>query len=57
VIIFFERPSEAYQERKNANAKQNHSDRSLVIDGNLHYRANQNRWEAKIQVRSLEGKR
>src|SRR5205814_2408346 len=31
MIIFLECPSEAYQERKNANAEHNQSDRSLVI--------------------------
>jgi hypothetical protein len=31
MIIFFEMPGEAYQERKNANAEQNQPDRSLVI--------------------------
>src|SRR5262249_37542434 len=36
MIIFFERPSKAYQEGKNANAKQNQPDRSLVIGGDFH---------------------
>jgi len=34
-------PSEAYQERKNANAEQNQPDRSLVIGGDLHCSSNQ----------------
>jgi len=36
MIILFEMPSEAYQERKNANAEHNESDRSLVIGRNFH---------------------
>jgi hypothetical protein len=41
MIIFFEMPSEAYQERKNANAEQNQPDRSLVIVGDFHWQRNQ----------------
>jgi hypothetical protein len=37
MIILFEMPSEAYQERKNANAEQNQPDRSLVIVGDFHW--------------------
>src|SRR5947207_11012309 len=36
MIIFLECPSEAYQERKNANAQHDQSDRSLVIGRNFH---------------------
>jgi gamma-glutamyltranspeptidase / glutathione hydrolase len=42
MIIFFECPSEAYQERKNANAKQNQPDRSLVISGDFHWQRQSN---------------
>jgi hypothetical protein len=41
MIIFFECPGEAYQERKNANAEQNQPDRSLVIGGDFHWQRNQ----------------
>jgi hypothetical protein len=41
MIIFFEMPSEAYQERKNADAKQNQPDRALVIVGDFHLSGNQ----------------
>jgi hypothetical protein len=41
MIIFFEMPSEAYQERKNANAEQNQSDRSLIVGGDFHCSGNQ----------------
>jgi hypothetical protein len=33
--------SDAYQERKNANAEQNQPDRSLVIRGDFHCSGNQ----------------
>jgi hypothetical protein len=42
MIIFFEMPSEAYQERKNANAEQNQPDRSLVIVGDFHWQRQSN---------------
>jgi hypothetical protein len=37
MIILFEMPSQAYQERKNANAEQNQPDRSLIIVGDFHW--------------------
>jgi hypothetical protein len=37
MIILLEMPSEAYQERKNANAEQNQPDRSLIIVGDFHW--------------------
>ena len=37
MIIFFESPSEAYQERKNADAEQNQPNCSLVIVGDSHW--------------------
>jgi len=42
MIIFFQRPGEAYQERKNANAEQNQPDRSLVIGGDVHWQRQSN---------------
>ena len=42
MIILFEMPSEAYQERKNANAEQNQPDRSLVIVGDFHWQRQSN---------------
>jgi gamma-glutamyltranspeptidase / glutathione hydrolase len=42
MIIFFERPGEAYQERKNANAEQNQPDRSLVMGGDVHWQRQSN---------------
>ncbi len=42
MIIFFEMPSEAYEERKNANAEQNQPDRSLVIVGDFHWQRQSN---------------
>jgi hypothetical protein len=36
MIIFFEMPGETYQEGKNANAKQNQPDRTLVVIGDFH---------------------
>ena len=42
MIILFEMPSEAYQERKNANAEQNQPDRSLVIGGDFHWQRQSN---------------
>jgi hypothetical protein len=58
MIIFFESPSEAYQERKNANAEQNQPDRSLVIVGDFHWlRPIKYSRQPKIQVRSLAGGR
>ena len=41
MVIFFHCPGEAYQERKNANAEQDETDRSLIVGGNFHYSANQ----------------
>jgi hypothetical protein len=37
MIIFFETPGEAYQERKNGNAEQNQPDRSLIVVGDFHW--------------------
>jgi hypothetical protein len=42
MIILFEMPSEAYQERKNANTEQNQPDRSLVIVGDFHWQRQSN---------------
>jgi hypothetical protein len=42
MIILFEMPSEAYQERKNTNAEQNQSDRSLIIGGDFHWQRQSN---------------
>jgi hypothetical protein len=42
MIILFEMPSEAYQERKNANAEENQPDRSLVIVGDSHWQRQSN---------------
>ena len=41
VIIFFECPGKAYQERKNANAEQDQPDRSLIIGRDFHGCGNQ----------------
>src|SRR4029077_10227852 len=42
MIIFFEMSSEAYQERKNANAEQNQPDRSPVIVRDFHWQRQSN---------------
>ena len=57
MIIFFEMSGEAYQERKDANAEQNQTDRPLIIGGDFHCSAIRYSREAKIQVRSLRGQR
>ena len=42
MIIFFEMPGQAYQERKNANAEQNQPDGSLVVVGDFHWQRQSN---------------